>query len=159
MTQLRLGRLDVQIEGNRVTMTGRIDDGAQLGELTSRLPAGDTVIDTSGVTFINSIGMREWLRLLRTLRERGSVVLERVADVLMIQMNMIPELARAVTVTSFHAQYVCPACGGEHAPVVDAVANAQSLRAMAAPRLPCPECGAQMELGDFAERYLSIFRE
>ena len=27
-----------------------------------------------------------------------------------------------------------------------------------APKLPCEECGAAMELGDFPERYLSIFR-
>jgi hypothetical protein len=29
---------------------------------------------------------------------------------------------------------------------------------MQAPTLPCPECNAQMELGDFPERYLLVFR-
>ncbi len=157
MISLKLGRLDVQLAGNRVTMAGRIDDGVALSGLVTRLPAGEVVIDTSAVVFINSVGMREWIRLVRVLRERGKVVLERVADVLMTQMNMIPELATSVTIRSFHAQYVCPACGAETAPVIDAVAHAQGLRAMQAPRLPCPECGAQMELGDFPERYLKIF--
>jgi predicted RNA-binding Zn-ribbon protein involved in translation (DUF1610 family) len=155
---VKLGRLDVQVDGNRVAMAGRIDDGCSLGELAQSLPAGDVVIDTSAVVFINSIGMREWMRLVRALRERGKVVLERVADVLMTQLNMFTELGASVTVRSFHAQYVCPACGGEHAPLVDVVAHADRLRALEAPRLPCPECGAQMELGDFPERYLSIFR-
>jgi predicted RNA-binding Zn-ribbon protein involved in translation (DUF1610 family) len=158
VTQLRLGRLDVRIDGHTVVMAGRIDDGCALGELLAQVPPGDVEIDTSSVVFINSIGMREWVRLVRALRERGRVVLVRVADVLMTQMNMFSELATSVTVTSFHAQYVCPACGAEHAPVVDAVAHAQLLRANEAPRLPCPECGAQMELGDFPERYLSIFK-
>ncbi len=159
MIALRLGRLDVRIADRRVTMVGRIDEGCALGGIVERVPAGEVVLDTAGVVFVNSIGMREWMRLLRALRERGQVVLDRVADVLITQMNLIPDLAKDVRITSFHAQYVCPACGGEHAPLVDAVAHAHVLRQLQAPRLPCPECGGQMELGDFSERYLSIFQD
>ena len=162
MIALRLGRLDVQIvpgAPNQITMTGRIDDTVTLGDVLDRVSEGYVTIDTGGVTFINSIGMREWMRLIRALRARGTpIVLERVADVLMTQMNMIPELGRSVQIASFHAQYVCPGCGGETAPLVDAVANMAALRQCQPPRLPCPECGAQTELGDFPERYLTIFR-
>jgi hypothetical protein len=157
MIAIRLGRLDIQLDPNRIAMTGRIDDASPLGEVLAKAPRGAVTIDTSGVTFINSIGMREWIRLIRGLRDRGdAVVLERVADVLMTQMNLIPEF-RGIPITSFHAQYVCPACGAEAAPIVDAVVHAQALRALQAPRLPCPECKAQMELGDFPERYLTLF--
>jgi anti-anti-sigma regulatory factor/DNA-directed RNA polymerase subunit RPC12/RpoP len=162
MIALRLGRLDVQLvpgAPTRVTMVGRIDDSANLGELAQKLTDNFIVIDTGGVTFINSIGMREWMRLLRGLRERGAVItLERVADVLMTQMNMIPESAKGVHVASFHAQYACAKCGAEAAPLVDAVAYRELLQQMRAPKLPCPECGFAMELGDFPERYLGIFR-
>ena len=154
----RNSRLDMRVDGARVTLTGRIDDSASFDALAQQLPVGGVAIDTSGVTFVNSIGMREWLKLVRLLRERGPVVLERVADVLMTQMNLIPEFGRSVRVTSFHAQYVCPSCGAESAPVVDAVAHADSLRAMKAPKLPCAECGSAMDLGDFPERYLTLFR-
>jgi len=152
-------RLDVQVAGGRVTMAGRIDDTASFVELTGRLPRGEIVIDTEGVTFVNSIGMREWIRLLRALREGGRAVrLERVADVLITQMNLIAELAGAVTISSFHAQYVCPGCGAEAAPLVDVAAHGALLRQMKVPALPCAECGAAMELGDFPERYLMIFQ-
>jgi hypothetical protein len=160
MIALRLGRLDAVVmpgAPTRVVLGGRIDDSATLGELVAQIPAGDVVIDTGGVTFINSIGMREWMRLVRALREQGTVTLDKVADVLMTQLNMIEEF-RGLAITSFHAQYVCPSCGAETAPLVDAVANAQALRAMKAPPQPCPECGTAMELGDFPERYLSIFK-
>ena len=151
-------KLEVSVAGNRVTMVGRIDDSATLADVPARLPAGEVVIDTDRVTFINSIGMREWIRLLRALRDTGrSVRLERVADVLITQMNLIAEL-KGVTISSFHAQYVCPACGAESAPVVDAVTNAPLLRQLKVPAMPCPECGAAMELGDFPERYLMIFK-
>ena len=157
MKNVRLGRLDVQLAGHRVTMVGRIDDTAALGELLADIPGGDVVLDTGGVTFVNSIGMREWMRLLRALRERGTVVLDRVADVLMTQMNMIEEL-HGIPIASFHAQYACGHCGAESAPLVDVQTHAAALFQMQAPRLPCPECGSLMELGDFPERYLSIFK-
>jgi hypothetical protein len=141
MSTQRLGRLDVTIApvpgGGRVTMAGRLDDASPLGEVAAAIPAGDVTIDTGGVTFVNSIGMREWMRLVRVLRDRGTVTLERVADVLMKQMNLIPEFKNSVRVLSFHAQYACNSCGAEAAPLVDAVANAAALAKLQAPRLPC----------------------
>jgi hypothetical protein len=144
-------RLDVKVAGNRVTLTGRIDDTTSFADLPARLPAGEVVIDTEGVTFVNSIGMREWIRLVRALK--GRLRLECVADVLMTQMNLIAELAGAVAISSFHAQYVCPSCGAEAQPLVEVTG-----RLAAMPALPCPECGSPMELGDFPERYLTIFK-
>jgi len=154
----RIGRLDVTLAGNRLELSGRIDESSPVGDLAAQLPAGPVTIDTSGVTFVNSIGMREVLRLVRALRDRGPITMERVADVLITQMNLLPELGRSVTISSFHAQYVCPACGAEAAPIVDAVVHAAELRKLVPPKLPCPECQALMELGDFPERYLSVFK-
>lgn len=156
---MRMGRLEVEIDAARarLVLVGRIDDGCQLADLATQLQPGAVTIDTDGVTFVNSIGMREWIRLLRALRERGTVRLVRVADVLITQMNLLPQLA-GVHVDSFHAQYACNKCGAESAPLVDAVANRADLVKMRAPQLPCPECRTPMELADFPERYLTIFR-
>jgi DNA-directed RNA polymerase subunit RPC12/RpoP len=160
MTTQRIGRLEVTVAGTRASLAGRIDEtsATALARLATQLPAGDTTLDTDGVTFVNSIGMREWIRLIRVLRERGRVTLARVADVLITQMNLIPELGTSVTVVSFHAQYACGACGAEAAPVIDAVAHAADLMQMQMPPMPCPECGGKMELADFPERYLTMFK-
>jgi hypothetical protein len=152
-----MGRLDVELAPGLLTLSGRIDDACPLGELARSVPPGDITLDTSGVTFINSVGMREWMRLVRALRERGSVTFTRVADVLITQMNLRPEFAGA-HIRSFHAQYVCGACGCESAPLVDAEKHAADLRWMVAPKLPCPECAKPMDLADFPERYLSLFK-
>jgi len=158
MTAFQIGRLEVELAGARAVLTGRLDDTVQLAELAARLPAGDTVIETSGVGFVNSVGMREWVQLIRALRARGGVTLEAVSDRLMAQMNLVVEFrAGGIRISSFHAACVCPACGREATPLIDAVAHADELRAQRAPRLPCPECGAAMELADFPERYLSVF--
>jgi len=159
MTSLRLGRLDVEIDNTRVTLFGRIDDASPLGELVAQIGRGEITIDTDGVSFVNSIGMREWIRLIRALRERGdTIVLERVADVLMSQLNMLSETRTTVRIASFHAQYVCSACGAESAPVIQVAEHAALLATLVAPKLPCPECGHPMDLGDFPERYLLIFK-
>jgi hypothetical protein len=157
VTTLRLGRLDVEIAPGRLALSGRIDDAAHLGELAGKVPAGDVVLDTDGVTFINSIGMRELMRLVRALRDRGKVTFSRVADVLITQMNLRPEFSGSA-ITSFHAQYVCGACGAEAAPLVNVAEHAEDLRWMRAPKLPCPECRKPMDLADFPERYLTLFK-
>jgi predicted RNA-binding Zn-ribbon protein involved in translation (DUF1610 family) len=154
---VRLGRLDAELSPGRVVLRGRIDDGSPLGELAAQVTPGDVSIDTDGVTFINSIGMREWMRFVRALKARGRVTFERVASVLIMQMNLLPEFDGA-PITSFHAQYACPSCGAEAVPLVDVVAHAEELRGMRAPKLPCPECGKPMDLADFPERYLAMFK-
>jgi hypothetical protein len=155
---VKIGRLDAEISGARLVLGGRIDDSAgALGDVLGLLPIGHVMIDTSAVTFVNSVGMREWMRTIRALRERGTVTFERVADVLMTQMNQIPEF-RGIPIASFHAQYVCPACGNEATPLIDVATHGDALRKMSAPKMPCPECNSAMDLGDFPERYLSLFR-
>jgi hypothetical protein len=154
---LRLGRLDVQIAGSHIKFAGRMDETSHLEELIPRLPPGDLVFDCEAIKFVNSFGMREWVRFARALHGRGTLTLQRVADTLMTQMNLIPELAHRLRITSFHAQYLCPACGGEAVPLIDAVAHAEALAVMRAPEVQCAECGAAMELGDFPERYLGLF--
>jgi predicted RNA-binding Zn-ribbon protein involved in translation (DUF1610 family)/anti-anti-sigma regulatory factor len=158
VTALRLGRLEVELTGSRAVLVGRLDDTAQLAELAARLPQGDTVLDTAAVAFVNSVGMREWAQLVRVLRARGAVTLEAVSDRLMVQMNLLAEFrGGAVRISSFHAAYACPACGREARPLIDAVAHADELRLLRAPRIACPECGAAMELADFPERYFGLF--
>ena len=143
-----MSRLQIDVAGNRVTFTGRIDETAQLAPLVGQLPAGGVVLVPEGVTFVNSVGLREWIRFVRALRETGRPpTLERVADVLMTQMNLIGEL-RGLAITSFYAQYECPTCRNEDQPLVDA----------ALAPVACNECGSPMQLADFPERYLTIFR-
>jgi hypothetical protein len=168
MSTQKLGRLDLTVTTEnpgtptsvtRLLMSGRIDDSAPLSSLLDGLTSPSIVIDTDGVVFVNSIGVREWMRLLRGLAAKGcSLRLERIADVLITQMNMIPDVRGTASIASFHAQYVCPSCGYEAAPLIDAVKHAAELAAMKAPPMACGECDAMMELGDYPERYLTLFK-
>jgi len=154
----RTGKLEVKLRGSRALFVGRLDETVQLGGLVEQLPPGDAVIDAAGITFVNSVGMREWIRLIRALRDRGPLTLEAVSEVLITQMNLISQF-RGVRITSFYASFVCPSCGYETKQLIDAEAQAPALRQMQVPVMRCPECRAVMELGDYPERYLSIFRD
>jgi len=143
----------------QIVMTGRIDDTAGLGALVETIPPGPITIDTHAVTFVNSYGMRDWIRFLRALRDRGVPTLTRVADVLVTQMNLLSEVRGTLKIASFYAPFACNGCGFETHSLIDAHVHAVELAAMRAPRVPCDECGSPMELADFPERYLSIFQQ
>ena len=156
---MQRGRLSITQSGDRITLRGRLDDAAPLSSLATNELSRQLVLDTGGITFVNSIGIREWMRLLRTLQEAGiKVVLENVADVLITQMNMIPEARGEATIASFHALYACEGCGAEATPLVEVAPHRAELMAMKAPSMVCGECGGRMELGDYPERYLTVFK-
>ena len=97
---------------------------------------------------------------MRALREpRHAVGLERVADVLMTQMNLIAGVRAARRRSpSFHAQYVCPACGAEAAPLVDAVAHVERCAGCRRRGCRAPSAARRWSSADFPERYLTIFK-
>jgi hypothetical protein len=158
-----MSRLDVMMGGNatlrRLTLAGRIDDSAPLVGLVETVKATDIVIDTGGVVFINSIGVREWMRFLRGLVATGSRIrLENVAEVLVTQMNLIPDLRNGVNIVSVQAPYSCEKCGAELTQLIDLATHAQALRANQPPTFTCPECGGTLTLADYPDRYFAFVR-
>jgi len=107
--------------------------------------------------FINSIGVREWMRLLRGLTDRGARVrLERCAEVIIEQINMIDEALGQAEVLSFHAPYQCPECGLEASMLIEVAPHAAAMRRMEAPVMACPDCGKEMELFEIPEKFFSF---
>jgi anti-anti-sigma regulatory factor len=162
-TQTR-GKLEVRVDGDaamrRVTLSGRIDESAHLDALVAEVAAQEVVIDTGGVFFLNSIGVRDWMRLLRGLDQKGArIVLEACSEPLVAQLNLIPNARGKATVASLHAPYLCDGCGLDTAMLLAVGTHAAELRAMKPPVLRCPECGAAMHLADLPERYFTFLAE
>ncbi len=164
MTPLVRGKLEVTIEGDaarrRAILVGRVDESSHLDELVSQIAASEVVIDTAGVYFLNSIGVRDWIRLLRGLDQCGSkVVLEGCSEPLVAQLNLIPNARGTAVVASLHAPYLCDGCGLDAAMLLPIASYADELRAMKPPVLRCPECGGTMRLADLPERYFTFLNE
>lgn len=155
MTDAR--RMQIQPADGQVLLAGAIDENAGLHELLGYAQAGRLVLDLAGITFINSLGVRDWIRLQAAATQQGiAVELRRVAEVLVHQLNMIIATRGTARVTSFFAPYACDACGREESLLVDAISHAPGLAQLQPPPMTCPECGAPMAFNDFPERYFSF---
>jgi anti-anti-sigma regulatory factor len=150
-------RLDIQPGQGHWILSGAIDETSQLIDLLGRAQGGKLVLDLAGVTFINSLGVRDWIRMQSAAQRRGiAIELRRVAEPLIHQLNMIIATRGASRVTSFFAPYACDRCGHEDSLLIDAVAHARGLSKLEAPVAACAECGSRMAFNDFPERYFSF---
>jgi hypothetical protein len=141
-------------------LVGVIDENADLTSLPQRAFQGALQLDLREVTFINSLGVRDWIRLqTATQAERISVEFINVSETMIHQFNMIVATRGNAKVSSFFAPYACDACGREKSLVIDAVAHAASLRNGTAPTMECSECHGAMAFNDFPERYFAFLMQ
>lgn len=144
-------------QGDALALAGSIDESAGLHELPARARDGRLVLDLAAITFINSLGVRDWIRMQAAAQQgQLAVELRRVAEPLVHQLNMIIATRGTAQVTSFFAPYACDACGREESLLIDAIAHADQLIRLEPPAMTCPECGAAMAFNDFPERYFSF---
>jgi anti-anti-sigma regulatory factor len=152
-----MSRLHVQPGAGLLLLSGAIDETAGLMDLLARARSGQLVLDLAGVTFINSLGVRDWIRMQAAATQQGiQMELRRVAEVLIHQLNMIIATRGTARVTSFFAPYACDRCGREESLLIDAVASAAQLARLQPPAMTCPECSGTMVFNDFPERYFSF---
>ncbi len=152
------GRLQITpVSPGKLMLAGSIDESAAVIDLLPRAADQKLTLDLAGVTFINSLGVRDWIRMQQAAQKaKLAVQLDRVSEVLVHQLNMIIATRGDAKVTSFYAPYACDACGREESILIDAVAHHAELVNMQAPPATCPECKAQMAFNDFPERYFSF---
>lgn len=152
------GRLTVStrdVGGSHVVeLDGQIDERCELIPIAKQI-SGAATIDLRGVSFINSIGVREWIKMLHQLTDQGvKVRLRNCSEALVHQFNMIIEAQAGAEVESFYAPYECDSCGNEASMVIEVAASRDALIAGTPPDLPCPECGKPMAFSELADRYL-----
>lgn len=151
------GRMTITDHGDALALAGSLDETSALHDLLGRARDGRLVLDLAAVTFINSLGVRDWIRMqLAATRDGLAVELRRVSEPMVHQLNMIVATRGTAAVTSFFAPYACDACGREESLLLDAVAHHDRLAALDPPPMPCPECGSAMAFNDFPERYFSF---
>ncbi len=140
--------------GDRLELGGRIDERSQLADLARTITGGAITLDLAAVTYINSLGVRDWVSFLRALATAGvDLTLERCAEVMILQMNMIVDARGSARIASFFAPFACDACGWEGSQLV-VTDQVQPLLAVGrAPETPCPECQQQARFADFVDRY------
>jgi len=153
----QLGRLTLEQRNDGFVLAGAIDETSQLDVVLAKAKAGTLVLDLAGITFINSLGVRDWIRMLSAATKANiKVELRRVSEPIVHQLNMIVATRGTATVASFYAPYACDSCGREDSLLIDAIRNQVQLERLQAPPMACPECKSNMAFNDFPERYFSF---
>jgi anti-anti-sigma regulatory factor/predicted RNA-binding Zn-ribbon protein involved in translation (DUF1610 family) len=144
-------------EKGSLVLAGSIDESSDLDALLDKAQRSRLILDLAGVTFINSLGVRDWIRMQAAAAQREiSIELRRVSEPIIHQLNMIIATRGTARVHSFYAPYACDSCGREESLLVDVDVHGAGLAKLVAPPMPCPECGSTMAFNDFPERYFSF---
>jgi len=144
-------------QGDTLFLSGPISDEAGLIQLVGQATNRRLVLDLHGVTFINSLGVRDWVHMQNAAAKAGvRVILRRVAEVLVHQLNIVPAARAASDIESFYAGYLCEHCGDEHSMLLHTETHRALLMDMKPPPLSCPSCTKPLTFIDPAELYFSF---
>ncbi|MBA3465138.1 MAG: hypothetical protein H0T46_34720 [Deltaproteobacteria bacterium] len=140
-----------------LVLSGAIADTAGLVGLVKQASGGKLVLDLHGITFINSLGVRDWVHMQSAAAKAGvRLILRRVSEPLIHQLNIVPAARAASDIESFYAGYMCEHCGEEHSMLLDTETHRPQLEIMQPPSLSCPSCTKGLTFIDPAELYFSF---
>lgn len=143
-----------EVRGNLLKLGGAILDNVDLVRLLEHAKDQRLVLDLGDVTFINSLGIRQWVRMQQRAQAAGiAIELVRVAEPIVHQLNIMPAARGVSLVTSFYAPYVCDNCDQEHTMLLDVRMHGADLAKQRAPAMACPDCRRSMELADAPDLY------
>ncbi len=139
---------------SRLRVKGAIDEDVAFEPWVARF-AEEAIIDFSGVTRINSCGVRQWTKAVLTSR-----TLLRYVDapsLIVDQFSMVPEfLGPRGRVESFQARYVCVSCGAEETVNLVVGVDVSPGPSPAPPERSCLRCGSQSEFDHNPDVYLAF---
>lgn len=134
---------------------GEITEGARFAPLLARASA-DVAIDLSGVSRINSTGVREWIQFITKLEETAlRLRLARCSVPIVQQLNMISNFTGHAMVISAYTPWFCETCDDEYTVLFDLERDPEELLSKS---YPCPVCDSDepMEFDDLPDHYFAF---
>ena len=104
-------------EKTAILLKGIIDEDATFDAISKI--AGAIIFNFSGVTSINSCGLRNWVNFIKSMGDRP-IEYEECPPLIVRQLNMVPSFVGPAKVASVFASYVCENCEHEKLVLVDA---------------------------------------
>lgn len=143
--QLRLTET-IQPQGRQLALAGYIDESCDLSALFER--GGVVRLDLSGVTGLNSTGVKAWLDAHRDSLEPPDLLFECCSPPVVRQLNMIPALLKTGRVVSIQAPYFCPGCKAETLELLELADTIDP-----PPLRRCAACGGELEFDEIPDHY------
>ena len=142
-------------------LDGAVGEGSPLFEQDIRT-ATRLVIDAEKMTYINSIGVKNWIMWTARIPRGCTFTLVNTPLVMVNQASTVVGFMPAGgVIATINAPHVCPDCNAEAMVPLEkdkhyVYATADHARELRLPAVPCPKCKAQME-PDFLEAKVFAF--
>lgn len=146
---------EVQGDCTLITIQGEIDETAVLKGIFDARTHRITV-DLSGITRINSCGIREWVSAVEGIPERCEVEFIRCSRAMVKQFDQVANFSGKGRVVSFFAPYYCEKCSVEVNILLSVPQHQDELLSNIAPEYRCEGCGELLVFDDLEERYFSF---
>ena len=144
-------------QGLKVELNGTIEENVNFDQLIGPFE-GELVVKCRGITRINSVGVKTWIRYFQNLKTQGKVFrFTECPHSVIEQLNMISNFACGGEVVSVLLPFSCMKCQNEfvaNCPTVELKA-----RNLKIPEVKCekPDCAAVFD--DDPEEYLYFLED
>jgi eukaryotic-like serine/threonine-protein kinase len=139
----------VEPDKRRIRIVGKLTEHADLMPLLPHLRE-QPCIDLSGISRINSSGIRNWMTFIRSLPPEHAVELEGCPVAFVAQLNLISNLAGTARIRSVFAPYLCTRCDATLERLVMCAALPESTTEI------CDKCGGPTELDADMDEYFAF---
>lgn len=137
-----------------VEVVGDVDECAVLPPLT--VIQGQLIINLAGLTFINSLGIRIWIRWIKSIKADKGIVLVNCSPPFVRQMSILQSfIPEGVTVKDIFVPYYCENCNREDRKLINVEIALQAVPN----EIPCTKCNGSMELGIIKNSYFKFWEK
>ncbi len=139
-----------------ISLSGVMNEDAKF-EPIDLSKASELVLNLSGITLINSIGIRNWLKWSAGFPTDRKIKLTNVPKAMIDQANMLSNFFPKNSVfESFEVPYYCASCEKSHSVFyeIQAANTAEQVKDSGS----CPKCGSATELDVLKESYLRFLK-
>lgn len=154
-TSINFGALKIIIERSPesvvYTFEGDVDENFRHKEVP-RIAATAINFNLEKVHNFNSVGIREWVYMVRDMSALGVLCFKRCSVTMIDQINMVPDCLGNGSVESFFGPYACTE-HGETNRLIQTKEHASVILQNRAPEFTCEKCSQKLDFDALEDAY------
>jgi anti-anti-sigma regulatory factor len=134
-------------------LKGNITEDSHIESVASELKPV-VVIDLQGVARINSYGIRQWVNVMKEIKQKTKqLIFHRAPAPFVEQFNMISNFGGGGVVYSFALPFFCENCDQENSQLYELPNGVSPSSTPKLPTAKCPKCSKPMVFNDMEDEY------
>lgn len=128
----------------KIELIGSMNEDANLSSVKAD-GATEILIDWKKVENMNSCGVRDWIKCLKTFPPESKITYSHCPPIIVEQMNMVAGFfPKGAVVESLYVPFFCEKCKKQDMVLLVSGKEIQG-KSVNMPEVKCPQCGAPME--------------